>query len=146
MFDMTTKKTVGRLTALTIASGFGIAGLGAAPVAADAPAEFTFSNTFTEINPCSGEEIDITITADERVHLGHDGKFVGRLSKTGTTSDGYVMEHGRERVVFNGNNASGSLNDTWRNADGSMFKAQGHFLDKDGELVVDSFRLRCIKA
>jgi len=142
MFDMTTKKAIGRLTALTIASAFGIAGLGAAPVAADAPAGFTFTN----IIPCSGEEIDVTITFHERVHLGHDGRFVGQRSVTGTTSDGYVMEHGRERIVFNGNNASGSLNDTWRNADGSMFKAQGHFLDKDGELVVDSFRLRCVKA
>jgi hypothetical protein len=146
MFASTTRKIIRRLSAITIATGLGIVGLGAAPAAADAPAEFSVTFTFTDANPCTGEEHDITITANVSEHRGHDGKFVGRASRSGTTSDGYVMDHGRDAVVFNGNNASGSLNDTWRNDAGSIFKAQGHFLEKNGEVVIDTFRLRCINA
>jgi hypothetical protein len=54
------------------------------------------------------------------------------------------MDHGQDNFVFNGNVARGTLNDTWRNADGSIFKAQGTFVEKEDGIVVDRFRLRCV--
>jgi hypothetical protein len=62
---------------------------------------------FTDENPCTGNEMEITIN------------FVAR----------------------------GSFSDIWVNDDGSGFEAKGSFVDNlnKGELMVDRFRLRCIK-
>lgn len=141
----TTKRTIGRLTALGIAAGVSVAGLGIGPASADAPAEFSVVDSFTAENPCTGEDHGITINIDIREHLHRNGNMIGRASRTGTTSDGYVMDHGLENFVFNGNVARGTLNDTWRNAAGSIFKAQGTFVAKEDGVVVDRFRLRCVK-
>jgi hypothetical protein len=54
------------------------------------------------------------------------------------------MDHGLDNFVFNGNVARGTLHDMWRNADGSVFKAQGTFVAKEDGIVVDRFRLRCV--
>lgn len=141
----TTTTSIRRLVTLAAATAVGIVGFGAAPAAADAPTHGTVTNTFTATNPCTGDDHDITIAVEFSGHVGHGDRFVGQATRSGTTSDGYVMKNGRDAVQFNANVASGSLNDTWRRADGSMFKAQGHFVQKaDGEIVVDTFRLRCI--
>ena len=142
--DTTTTKIVGRLATMAIAAGLGVVGLGVTPAAADAPAVRPFTVTFPDVNPCTGEEMEVTVTGEVREHLGHDGRYVARASTTGTTSDGYVMDHGRSNIVVNDNVVSSTLNDMWRDADGSRFQAQSHFLEKDGEFVVDGFRLRCI--
>lgn len=139
----TTRKSISRLGALTVALGFAAVGL-ASPAAADAPAEISVTDTFVDINPCTGEEHEVTINVDIREHIHANGNIVARATRTGTTSDGYVMDHGRDSFVFNGNVARGTLNDVWRSADGSVFQAQGVFVAKEDGVVVDRFRLRCI--
>ena len=88
----------------------------------------------------------MTINFEGREHLGHNGNYVDHIKRTGTTSDGYVMNHGVENFVFNGNVARGSFTDQWRNPDGSKFKAQGVFVFdiSAGEPVVDKLDVSCI--
>ena len=140
----TVTNRIGRLAAAALAAGVGVVGF-AIPAAADAPAEFTVTNTFPDINPCTGEPMEVTITAEVREHVHANGNIVARAARTGATSDGYVMDHGRDSFVFNGKVASGTFTDTWRSADGSHFKAQGVFVSKEDGVVVDRYRLRCVK-
>ena len=139
----TTTSKLGRRAAVGLAATFGVIGFGAAPTAADAPAEFSDSVTFTDVNPCTGGEHDVTLNLDIREHI-HGERVVAHVSRTGTTTDGYVMKNGQENFVFNGNVARAAFHDTWRDGTGSMFKAQGFFVEKEDGLVVDDFRLRCI--
>lgn len=140
----TTRKSIARSGALSVAVLLGAVGLGA-PASADAPAEFTVTNTFVDVNPCTGADHEVTIALDIREHIHANGNIVARATRTGTTSDGYVMDHGRDSFVFNGNVARGTLNDVWRNADGSVFQAKGVFVAKEDGVVVDRFRLRCVR-
>jgi len=116
-----------------------------APAGADRPVEFTDSVTFPATNPCSGLDHEVTIDFEIRLHE-HGNKVIVHLKRTGTTDDGYVMDHGVENQVFNGNIFRAAFTDNWRRADGSKFKAQGVFVDNlnTGEVKVDNFRLRCI--
>lgn len=134
-------RTIGVLAA----TGLGLASLGAAPAAADAPVEFSDSVTFTDVNPCSGLPMKVTINNELREHQ-HPNNFVGHISKTGTTSDGYVMDNGVENFVANRNVVRGAFTDNWRHPDGSKFKAQGMFVFDltNEELRVDQFTLRCV--
>ena len=138
-----TNLKIGRRAAVGFAATLGVIGLGAAPAAADAPAEFSVTETFTDVNPCTGAEHDVTLELDIREHV-HGDRAVVHLSRTGTTSDGYVMRNGQENFVFNGNVARAAFHDTWRDDNGSMFKAQGYFVEKIDGIVVEGFRLRCI--
>lgn len=136
----------GRVIALIAAMGVGLASLGAAPVAADPPIEFSDSVTFEDVNPCTGEPMEITINSQVTLHEGHKNNFVVHVAKTGTTSDGYVMDHGSESFVANNNVVRGSFTDNWRHPDGSKFKAQGVFVETvdPHDHLVDKFRLRCL--
>ena len=101
---------------------------------------------FTDVNPCTGEAMEVTINFVARVHL-HGDREVVSVARTGTTDDGYVMRHSTESFVFNGHVVRGSFTDNWVNNDGSKFKAQGTFvvnINQD-EQMVDRFRLRCLK-
>jgi hypothetical protein len=140
----TTNIRIGRRVAVGFAAALGAIGLGAVPAAADAPAEFSFSVTFSDVNPCTGADHDVTLNLDVREHV-HGDRVVAHESRTGTTSDGYVMENGQKNFVFNGNVARAAFHDTWRDDSGSIFKAQGHFVEKIDGIVVDDFRLRCVK-
>jgi len=117
----------------------------ATPAGADRPVEFTDSTTFTDTNPCSGLEFEVTINFEIRLHV-HGDNFVVHVKETGTTDDGYVMDHGVLTQVFNGNIFRQTFTDNWHRADGSKFKAQGNFVDNlnTGEVQVDNFSLRCI--
>jgi hypothetical protein len=122
----------------------GAVGLIGSPVSADKPVEISPpSQTFTDTNPCTNTEMEVTINLEVRLHVHGDNEVV-HVSKTGTTNDGYVMNHGVESFVFNGNVARGSFTDNWTNADGSKFKAQGVFVAKEDGVVVDRFTLRCV--
>ncbi len=125
------------------ALSLGAVGLISSPVSADKPFEFSNSDTFSDINPCTGTPMEVTIESVGRVHIHGDNEIV-HVSKTGTTDDGYVMKHGVQSFVFNGNVARGSFTDNWTNADGSKFKAQGVFVAKEDGVVVDRFTLRCV--
>jgi len=125
-------------------------GLMAAPAAADKPTNFQPPPAvFDAINPCTGQEHEVTINIDVFEHEGHpkDG-FVGRAIRTGQTSDGYVMDHGREVQMDNGNVFVNTFKDFWRNDDGAKFIAQGVFIFdiRNDEVQVDRFSLRCLGA
>lgn len=134
-----------RIVAVAATTGACLLGLGAAPAAADAPIESSGSVTFIDINPCTATEMEVTINLDFAEHH-HRNNFVGHVSRTGTTDDGYVMDHGVENFVDNGNVARGAFSDIWRHPDGSKFVAQGGFVFDivNGEPRVERFSLRCI--
>jgi hypothetical protein len=126
-------------------------GLMAAPAAADKPTNFQPDPVvFYPINPCTGLVHEVTVNVDVFEHQGGhpNGGFVGRAVRTGSTSDGYVMEHGREVQMANGNVFVNPFKDFWRNDDGSKFIAQGVFIVdiKNDEVQVDRFSLRCLGA
>ena len=124
----------------------GLLGLSAGTASADRPFEDSFSDTFTDVNPCTGDEQEVTINGVVSVHL-HGDRRVVHIDRTGTTDDGYVMDHGVGSFVFNGHVDRSTFTDNWVDSNGSRFQAQGSFvynLNKD-ELIVDRFRVRCIK-
>ena len=126
-------------------------GVMAAPAAADKPVNFQPPpSVFDALNPCTGLEHKVTIHFDVYEHQGDhpNGGFVGRAVRTGSTSDGYVMERGREIQMANGNVFVNTFKDLWRNDDGSKFIAQGAFVFdiKNDEVQVDVFSLRCLGA
>jgi hypothetical protein len=122
-------------------------GLMAAPAAADKPVNFQDSDSFWDVNPCTGEDMYVTLFADVFIHE-HPNNFVVRVVRTGTTSTGDVMDHGIETQVANGNVEAGRFTDQWRNEDGSKFVVQGVFVFNlnRGEVQVDRFSLRCLGA
>ena len=113
---------------------------------ADKPAAFSFSVTFTDLNPCTGTPHDITIFLDVYEHQEHNNNFVGRVVRTGFTSDGFEMFAGGERFILNNNVVVSSFRDMWRSEDGRMFTANGRFMlnFNQGQVKVDRFELRCI--
>jgi len=119
-------------------------GMIAAPAAADGEFTFTDSETFEDVNPCSGETISITINFLVQVHEHPDDVFV-RVRRTGTTSDGFIMAHGFETFSAVDGVAQGQFDDPWNNPEtGDKFVAQGRFLEVDGDVVFDEFRLVCL--
>lgn len=134
-----------RKMGIAVATALCFVGLGTTPLGADAPTTVSAVDVFPDTNPCSGEPMLVTINFEGRFHE-HKNVFVGHGSKTGSTSDGYVMNHGVDNFVSNNNIERGAFTDNWRNSDGSKFKAQGSFVFdlRSGELLVDNFSLRCV--
>ena len=133
-------------TATALSLGLGLGALGATPAAADGPVEFSDSFTFPDVNPCTDEDIQVTIDVDVREHRGHRNNFVVHVKRTGTTSDGYVMDHGVENFQVNNNVARGKFTDIWRNDHGSMWKVSHVFVAKRvGGLQVEQSTFECVK-
>ncbi len=127
----------------TLAVAALLTGLVAAPAVADVPNEFTDSESFEDVNPYSGELITVNIDAFVSVHE-HDGTIIVRVKQTGTTSDGYIMAHGRESYVETDTTITASFNAPFVNPDlGTKFVASGRLLIVDGDVIVDDFRLAC---
>ncbi len=120
-------------------------GLLAVPASADAPIVFSTSQTIVDVNPCTGELNEITLNTDFRVHE-HRNNVVGHISRSGETDSGYVLTNGVESFVENHNVVRAMFSDQWRHADGSMFRAAGHFTVNfnTGEVVVDQLTVRCL--
>lgn len=139
------RRSFGRKMGIAAAAGACLVGLGTTPVAADAPTTFSETNTFPDINPCSGEPMEVTINFEGRFHE-HRNNFVGHGSKTGSTNDGYTMNHGVDNFVENNNVVRNAFTDNWTHADGSKFKAQGSWVFdiSSEEFRVDNFSLRCV--
>ena len=117
-------------------------GVMAAPAAAN-PVVFQDSVTFVDLDPCTGADQEITIDVTVWVYETADGVDV-RVRKTGHTSAGYIMEHGKETFTAFDGVEMGEFEDPWRNpATGDSFVAQGRFLMIDGEVLVNDFRLVC---
>jgi hypothetical protein len=121
-------------------------GLIAAPAAADPPTEAPFLAEFTDVDPCTGLEMDITVMGTFFDHIGHNNNFVGRIGeRTGFTSSGYVLVGGHDNFRANKNGVSGTFKDVWRNPDnGDKIQATGRFLEVKGDVVIDRFDLRCV--
>ena len=116
----------------------------AAPAAADAPAEFTFEETFDDVNPCTGEDMEVTLASKGFVHE-HGSRIVVRGERTITTSDGFAGR-GTESFVNNGRIFKFSFADIMTNASGDRFRANGVIVgDVATEtLKVDRFALTCL--
>jgi hypothetical protein len=116
----------------------------AAPAAADAPSEFTFVDVFTDVNPCTGGPMTVTLASRGFVHE-HGSREVVHGERTITTSDGFAGR-GTESIVVNGQVVVFRFSDMMTNASGDRFRARGVFvLDLSTESVrVDRFELTCL--
>jgi len=121
-------------------------GLMAAPAAADKPTEAPFLTEFSDFDPCTGLEMDVTIAGTFFDHLGHNNNFVGHIGeRTGFTSSGYVLVGGHDNFRLNKNGLSGGFKDVWRNPDsGNKMQVAGRFLVVKGTVVIDRFDVRCV--
>ena len=117
----------------------------ASPVLADRPVTFTESVTFTDVNPCTGADHEVTIVSVVSVHE-HRNNTVVRLDRSGTTDSGFTMIAGTESFVANANVERVTLTDQWRHPDGSKFVAQAQIVLNlnQGEVLVDNGSLRCL--
>ena len=123
----------------------------AAPALADKPFVDTFTDIFTDENPCSGEDHEITINYVAKIHL-HGHNFVLTSKKTGSTDSGFVMEHGTEHIVdsevVEGTGIfHAGFTDVWRNDfTGEAFIVKGNFVfDANTDTPrVDTFSIRCL--
>lgn len=132
------RKLVGVLATLLMLSTVYIPQAGA-----DQPVQFEFSLTFSDVNPCTGLDIDITLNLVIEEHM-HQNNFVAKLRRTGSTSDGFIMQNGTESFVETPNGIRGSFMDQWRGPDGQKFRVRGVFNENHGELKTDQFSLLCI--
>lgn len=134
-----------RLTATAAVAAISAAAIGVtgSTVSADQPIEFADSFTFTTVNPCTDTPADITIDSVIRLHE-HGDRFIAHVSRAASTNDGYVMDHGVETAVFNGNVLRQTLSDDFRNEDGSRFRAHGVIVDQGGIMRLDRLSVRCL--
>ena len=121
-----------------------LVGLMAAPAAADKPTESPYLDEFTDVDPCTGLEMDVTVMGTFFDHVGHNNNFVGRIGeRTGFTSAGYVLVGGHDNFRAKEHGVSGSFKDVWRNPDsGDKMQATGKFRVVGNSAVIDSLDLR----
>ena len=70
------------------------------PAAADPPVEEPILDVFTDINPCTGEEMTVTFVGTALVHE-HGEREIATAHRTITTSDGFEGR-GMDSFVDNG--------------------------------------------
>ena len=117
----------------------------AVPAAANPPVEEPILDVFTDINPCSGEEMTVTFVGSVRVHE-HGARVIAIAQRTITTSDGFEG-HGVDSFVDNGQVVRATLTDILTNeATGQRFRAHFEFvLDLATDTVrVDRGELTCL--
>lgn len=134
-----------RMIFAAIAGAMSMTLMAAPPVLANEPVTFTDSFTFTDVNPCSGVDHEITIDVVLSIHE-HRNNEVVHGDRSGTTDSGFTMIAGTESFVANGDVERVAFTDQWRHPDGSKFVAQGQFVFSLNrlELLVDNFSLRCL--
>jgi hypothetical protein len=116
-----------------------------ASAGADAPTEFPILDVFTDVNPCTGEDMTVTFVGTVLVHE-HGSRIVAVAHRTITTSDGAVG-HGTDTFVDNGQVLMARLADILTNAsEGYRFRARFVFvLDLSTDTVrVDRGGLTCL--
>ena len=135
------RKAIGALVASAM-----LVVLMAAPALADEPVSFDDSVTFTDINPCTGLEHEITRDFTVTLHE-HQNNTVIQVESTVTTDDGFEGT-GRETVALTKNFGAATFNFVVDNPDtGAKFTVKGNFkFDlRTGELRVDRFAFNCVK-
>jgi hypothetical protein len=127
-------------TVLATALGLFVAG----PAAADPPITISDTDTFTDVDPCTGQVHEVTIAVTFVVHL-HDDTTVARGIRTLTTTGGYSGE-GTSSFVENGNIEVFRFTDLLTDGSGNRIRASGVFvLDLSRDTVrVDEFELTCV--
>lgn len=118
------------------------------PASADAPIIVESSATFEDVNPCTGELHEITLSFVDRIHE-HDGNFLYTSDRSGTTDTGFSIVNGTESFVDNGRVIRGTFVDNWANPEtDERFQARGAFVFNVNRLSlkVDRFTLRCVAA
>jgi len=114
---------------------------------ADEPAEIPFDPiVFDDVDPCTGDLMEVTIFFDIFEHLGHRNNIVGRAVRTGFTNIGHELFAGNDVLLENNNVVMFRFKDMWRHDDGRMFQARGVFVlnFNTGEFHVDNFALGCV--
>jgi hypothetical protein len=102
-------------------------------------------DVFTDINPCTGEEMTVTFVGSVLVHE-HGKRVIAIAHRTITTSDGFEG-HGVDSFVDNGRVLRATLTDVLANeATGQRFRAHSLFvLDLATDTVrVESGNLTCL--
>jgi hypothetical protein len=102
------RKAISLVVALALVLSTGLA----LPAQADPPVAETWTDVFTDVNPCSGENHELTISNEARVHQ-HPNNTVIIASRTGTTDSGFEMVSGTLHLV-RGESTVG-LTDVWHN-------------------------------
>ncbi len=129
-------------TMLVVAAAF--VGLTVLPAAADAPVEFSFSATDTDVDPCTGEHMTVNLLFNVKAHE-HGNNTVLIIDAHGETSNGYVGE-GHETAVTNQNHWISVFNWQVTNDEtGARFIIKGRFkIDLEtGGAQMDSVELTC---
>lgn len=135
-----------RSTSLVLTAVFLLSVGLALPAEADPPVTDSFTNTFTDVNPCSGEDHQVSIHHELRIHV-HPNNTVVRDSRTGTTDSGFEMVNGTAYSVENGNIFTFGLTDVWHNpATGERFTAIGTLVVDLSTFTmrVERFSLSCL--
>ena len=116
----------------------------AGPAAADPrPIEISDTETFVDIDPCTGQVHEVTIAVTFFVHE-HGHVTVARGVRTLTTTAGYVGG-GTSSFVLNGNVEVFRFTDLLADGSGNRIRASGVFVDlASGSLRVDKFSLTCL--
>lgn len=116
-----------------------VASAGAGP-----PVESADEVTFTDVDPCTGLEHEVTIVTTFFDHF-HEGLSVGRGASSLTTSSGYVG-HGTASFVQNRNVVVFRLTDLLADGSGNRIKASILFvLDLSSDTTrVDRSDLTCL--
>ena len=129
------------MSAVLVASlSFAVAG----PAAADPPGEVSMTETFPDVDPCTGVVHEVTIDATFFVH-SHDGMTVARGDRTLTTSSGYAGR-GTSSFVENGRVEIFRFTDGLADASGNRIRASGVFAFDPASysIRVDRFDLTCV--
>jgi hypothetical protein len=116
----------------------------ALPALADPPVIDAWTDVFTDVNPCSGEDHEVTINNEARVHQ-HSNNTVIIASRTGNTDSGFEMVSGTLHLV-RGERTAG-VTDVWHNpATGEKFVAHVTLVLDPNTLTVQVERvsLRCL--
>ena len=116
----------------------------AAPVAASSPVVFSTTDTFLDVDPCTGNIHEVTIDVTFYVH-DHNGDTVARAVRTVSTSAGYEGG-GVSSYVFNGQVEKFAFSDVLANGSGDRIRARGVFvLDlANGEVRAESSAFVCL--
>jgi hypothetical protein len=96
----------------------------AVPAAADPPTEISWSFTFDDVNPCTGDIHTVTIDGTTFVH-DHDGRAVEQTERTITTSPTGFVGHGTDTYVLNSQVEMFRTADILTNSAGERIRARG---------------------
>jgi hypothetical protein len=126
------------------AAGLIVVGL-ASPAAADPPTVEDFSNTFPDVNPCTGEMHTVTIELTESQHF-HGDNFIGTGRTTITTEPTGFSGRGTATLVVTKGAEVFRLVDILSDAAGNRIMASVVFVmdPATGDIRVEDADLTCV--